>query len=145
MGVPGWLLKIVIGYLTERELIVSYKGEDSERKAMPGGGPQGTVLGMFLFLILINDAGYSKDNEDIGKKITTSMNKRTEMEAKHFKYVDDMTLVEAIKLKETLTSKPGEDWVRPVPFHSRFEHALPIQENKLQYQLSKLKEYTGGK
>ena len=26
MGVPGWLLRIVIGFLTERELIVRYNG-----------------------------------------------------------------------------------------------------------------------
>ena len=57
MGVPGWLLKIVIGFLTDREMILRYKGGQSERKSLPGGGPQGTLLGLFLFLILINAAG----------------------------------------------------------------------------------------
>ena len=28
MGVPGWLLKVVMGYLTERELIVNYKANN---------------------------------------------------------------------------------------------------------------------
>ena len=66
LGVPGWLLKIgwlAVGFLSERELILSYKGENSQSKSMPGGGPQGTVLGIFLFLVLINDAGFSKQNE----------------------------------------------------------------------------------
>ena len=58
MGVPGWLLRIVIGFLTKRELIVRYKGKNSGRKAMPGGTPQGTILGLFLFLIIVNSAGY---------------------------------------------------------------------------------------
>ena len=56
MGVPGWVLKIVIGFLTDRELLVRYKGKTSSRKSLPGGGPQGTRLGLFLFLILINAA-----------------------------------------------------------------------------------------
>ena len=46
MGVPGWLLKIVIGFLKERKLIVTHNGAASGTKDMPGGGPQGTVLGM---------------------------------------------------------------------------------------------------
>jgi hypothetical protein len=43
MGVPGWLLNIVVGFLVERELILSYRGAKSGSKDMPGGGPQGTV------------------------------------------------------------------------------------------------------
>ena len=58
MGVPGWLLRIVMGFLTERELIVRYRGKHSNRKWLPGGSPQGTRLGLFLFLIPINAAGY---------------------------------------------------------------------------------------
>ena len=57
MGVPGWLLSIIIGFLTNRELILRYKGGQSDRKRLPGGSPQGTRLGMFLFLIMINIAG----------------------------------------------------------------------------------------
>ena len=44
MGVPGWLLKVVIGLLEDRNLILTYKGEQSTKKRMPGGGPQGTIL-----------------------------------------------------------------------------------------------------
>ena len=49
MGVPGWLLKVVIGFLEKRELVVSYKAEQSGKKKMPGGGTQGTILGFFFF------------------------------------------------------------------------------------------------
>ena len=31
MGVPGWLLKGIIGFLEDRELIVTYKGEQSRK------------------------------------------------------------------------------------------------------------------
>ena len=51
LGVPGWLLQIVIGFLEDRTMEVHFKGEKSEKKKLPGGGPQGTILGMFLFLI----------------------------------------------------------------------------------------------
>jgi hypothetical protein len=49
--VPGWLRRIVIGFLENREIEVAYKGAKSRRMKMPVGGPQGTILGMFLFLI----------------------------------------------------------------------------------------------
>ena len=44
IGVPGWLLQIVVGFPTCRVLVVNYKGYKSENKNMPGVGPQGTVL-----------------------------------------------------------------------------------------------------
>ena len=36
MGVPGWLLRIIMGFLKDRELILRYKGSHSKRKALPG-------------------------------------------------------------------------------------------------------------
>ena len=56
LGVPGRLLDVIIGYLEDRTLIVAYKCARSESKQMPVGGAQGTLLGIFLFLILINGA-----------------------------------------------------------------------------------------
>ena len=76
MGVPGWLLNIIIGFLTQRELIVRYKGGSSTRKSMPGGGPQGTRLGLFLFLILINAACSGMLEKHVGKHITQKVNQR---------------------------------------------------------------------
>ena len=70
MGVPGWLLRIIIGFLSDRELILRYKGGQSERKRLPGGSPQGTKLGMFLFLIMINFAGFHfQDIMKLGKQL----------------------------------------------------------------------------
>ena len=56
MGVPSWLLKIVISFLKDRSMVVRYKGQTSSMKNLPGGGPQGALLGLFLFLVLINGA-----------------------------------------------------------------------------------------
>ena len=50
LGVPGWFLNIVKGFLEDRNLVVNYKGEQSQSEEMPRGGPQGTMLGMLFFL-----------------------------------------------------------------------------------------------
>ena len=68
LGVPGWLLQIVIGFLENRVMEVHFKGEQSEQKILPGGGPQGTILGMFLFLIFINGAGFKDNVKKTGEK-----------------------------------------------------------------------------
>ena len=52
LGDWAWLLRIVIGFLTERELIVAYKGEASDPKAMPGGDPEGLFLELFYSMCL---------------------------------------------------------------------------------------------
>ena len=74
MGVPGWRLKIVIAFLKDRRMIVRYKGKNSNIKSLPVGGPQGTLLGLLLFLVLINDLGFENQNLDIGELITSKKN-----------------------------------------------------------------------
>ena len=100
MGVPGWLLKIMVGFLTDREGDVIYKGETSERKKMPGSSPQGRVLGMFLCLVLINNAGFDEEDRNLGEQLTRPVNAKTNMRNLHLKYVDDLTIAEAMKLKK---------------------------------------------
>ena len=141
MGVPGWLLNIVIGFLTDRELIVRYKGGCSSRKALPGGGPQGTRLGLFLFLILINAAGYPHLEKHLGLKMTGSVNKRTPMPNTHMKYVDDMSLAQSLNLKNCLIPNPDPNPARPLAYHDRTHHLLPTDVCKLQEQLDNLEDY----
>ena len=72
METPSWLLKLVMAFLENRRMILEYKGCESEEETLPGGGPAGTKLGLFLFLVLIIKAGY-KPNE-INTKIAEHMN-----------------------------------------------------------------------
>ena len=103
LNVPGWLLQIVIGFLENREMEVSFKGEKSESKSLPGGGHHGTILGMFLFLILINAAGFKEKIKNTGEIMTQpKLSKRKPMERIHLKFIDDLTVAESINLKNKL-------------------------------------------
>ena len=141
MGTPGWLLKIVVGFLEERELIVTFNGAKSGTKEMPGGGPQGTVLGMFLFLILINKAGFEEQNWKMGEKLTAAAGKRDEISKMHAKYVDDLTAAQAIKLKTDLQKDDSRFWPKPAMRRERFEQVLPAMKNEIQEQLDDLCKY----
>ena len=141
MGVPGWLLKIVIGFLTDREMILRYKGSSSSRKSLPGGGPQGTLLGLFLFLILINAAGIEHLQKHLGDHITTKLSQRKPLHNTHLKYVDDMTMAEAINLKMSLMPNPDVLQPRPLAYLNRTQHILPQTEYKIHEQLNNLLRY----
>ena len=141
MGVPGWLLRIVMGFLTNRELIVRYRGGLSGGKALPGGGPQGTRLGLFLFLILVNAAGFPHLEKHLGMKMTQHMNKRTPIPNIHVKYVDDISLAQSINMKECVVTNPDPNPVLPLQYHDRTGHVLPTSQCALQVQLHNLAEY----
>ena len=74
LGVPAWLLKIVMAFLTNRSMIVRFKGARSTQKSLPGGGPQGTLLGLLLFLVLINDLGFEGQRNNAGELATSRRN-----------------------------------------------------------------------
>ena len=141
MGLSGWLLNIVMGFLTEREMVLSYKGARSENKSMPGGGPQGTILGMFLFIILINSAGFEGQNRSMGTVLTQPLKSRKPIPSIHLKFLDDMTIAEAVNLKQSLKHDEDRVWPKPPPFHSRSEHVLPPANSLVQTQLNDLTEY----
>ena len=94
-----------MAFLSDRRMIVRYQGKESTSKYVPGGGPQGTLLGLLLFLILINDLGFEDQENNAGELITRKNN----LEAAnviHLKFVDDLTLAESINLKENLEFVP---------------------------------------
>ena len=109
---------------------------------MPGGGPQGTILGFVLFLIQINYAGFPEEDREVGKSITAAINKRREIKTKHLKYVDDLTLAEALNLNTALVSDSDNYLEKPLTYHNRTEHILPPQESLLYKQVEELLNYT---
>ena len=141
MSVPGWLLNIVKGFLEDRILIVKYNGAYSESKRMPGGGPQGTILGLFLFLVQINEAGFAEQDKEIGKKITECVNKRKQLKTGHWKYVDDLTVAEALDLKKCLSCDNENKLEKPLTYHNRTKHVMPPENSKVQDQLNKISQY----
>ena len=41
MHTPAWLLNIIVSYLSDRSMILTYNNAQSSSKSLPGGGPQG--------------------------------------------------------------------------------------------------------
>ena len=140
MGVPGWLLKLVIAFLSDRKMLVRYKGQQSSIKSVPGGGPQGTLLALLLFLVLINDLGFEGQVNNAGDIITSKRNMKIANQI-HLKYVDDMTLAEAVDLPKQLVSVPASQRPQPDNYHARTGHSLPMTSSKVFQQLVKTKEY----
>ena len=130
MGVPAWLLKIVIAFLSNRKMRVRYKGKWSSIKSLPGGGPQGTLLGLLLFIVLINDVGFKGQTNNTGEIITSKRNMKT-LNQIHLKYVDDLTLAEAIDLPSNLMSVPESVRAMPDMYHARTGHVLPIEKSNV--------------
>ena len=60
MHTPGWLLKIVMSYLSNRAMHLTYNDSTSDLKMLPGGGPQGAYLGGLIFIIKYNGAFLSQ-------------------------------------------------------------------------------------
>ena len=140
LGLPGWLLRIVVAFLSEREMVVKYKGQTSGIKSLPGGGPQGTLLGLLLFIILINDLGYEGQINNTGEVITSRKNLKTVNEI-HLKYVDDLTYAESINLSDQLVPVPTDQRPLPDSFHARTGHMLTPVKSKLCKQITKTEEY----
>ena len=63
------------------------------------------------------------------------------MTPKHWKYVDDLTLAEALDLKVKLVIDPEKVWSEPLNYHNRTKQILPANQCKVQEQLHKLQVY----
>ena len=100
----------------------------------------GTILGMFLFIVFMNEIDFS-EKFYWGKKITTKLSKRLPIKNLHSKYIDDLTLTEAIDLKEDLKVK---NYSGPFPpnFHERTGHSLNTEKFNTQKNLNVLVQYS---
>ena len=94
---------------------------------------------LYLFLFLINDAGFPDQHNNVGDIITSRRNFLAANRL-HLKYVDDLSVVEAIPLKDNVQLAP-EDRPRPDPYHSRTGHELVSESSEVFKQIIKIKEY----
>ena len=120
-------------------MVLNHKDCTSREENLPGGGPQGTSLGLYLFFILINNAGYKPNqmNFNLGKQITQP--KRKPILRTQQKYVDDMTQCAAVNLKELVILNTNQ--ARPRSYHERSGHILLPQDNPIQAEVTKLVNY----
>ena len=139
MKVPGWLLLILISYLTDRKMNLKFRGVLSALRDLPGSSPQGTVLGVILFIIIFNGAAlrptiprpscpfFSKKNNDPAD-ITV-------------KFVDDLSVATRVNLDTDLVS----DLDRPEPhtFDERFKTKIMDDKNVLQEVIDDLTVFAG--
>ena len=139
MGTPGWLLKLVVAFLEDRKIILNHNGCTTNEESLPGGGPQGTKLGLFLFLILINNAGFKPEQmcSNIGEEMTKP--RRESVPRTQQKYIDDMTQCVAINLKKATV--PNQTSPQPWQYHERTGHVLRPEENPIQTEVIALAKY----
>ena len=71
--------------------------------------------------------------------MTQGLSKRTPISHFHMKYVDDMSLMTSIDLKQSLENNPN--LVRPTNFHDRTGHILPRNKCVISDQLNQLSKY----
>ena len=109
MKVPGWLMLILISYLTDRKMTMKFRGVLSALRHLPGSAPQGTVLGVILFTIYFNGAALRPSIPRPSGPILSK--RRNDPSAVEMKFVDDLSIAIKVNLKKDIIQDLG----RPKP------------------------------
>ena len=96
-------------------------------------------MGLLLFLVLINDVGFADQSNNVGDVITSRRNFIAANQL-HLKYVDDLSIAEAVTLKENVCPAP-DNRQRPDPYRSRTGHELIPGRSKVFKQIHDINEY----
>ena len=91
MGVPGWLLRIIAGFLEDRTMTMAFRQGRSESKSMPGGGPAGTTLSLLMFIVLVNSTANPGTKQQWGQLLSAPFRGRKSVDMLHGKFIDDVT------------------------------------------------------
>ena len=158
MQVPEWIQRLVVSYLEKRKMHVRFRDVTSKNREMPGGAPQGTLLGGILYILCINPIGFPAEllthpeiasilNEENWKKSLDTGNHLQPIQPSHpilsedmnsAKYMGDATIQEKVDLNTTLCS--NFDRSGPLPFHESSGKILPGVNSKLQKEIENIKK-----
>ena len=101
---------------------------------------QGTLLGLFLFLILINECGYEGQENNAGATLTTKRNMKV-VNKIHLKYVDDLALAEGINMEKQLNHIPVDLRPQPDTYRARTGHELRVETSRICDQMNQIQAY----
>ena len=122
IGVRPSVVSILVSYMTNRRMIVKYRGIQSNPKRLIGGGPQGTLLGGMEYIIS-NDCSEDDTCKD-----------------DRFKYYDDLNLLEFVVLVDKLEPYDFKNHVASdIGIDQNF---LPISQNDMQSKLDNVTYWT---
>jgi hypothetical protein len=124
-------------------MILRYKGVQSSRHFMPGGSPQGALLGVLLYLVYVSDIGMDLPNIpptvngiiDLPSVPFPPPAAVSDLEAR-LKFVDDLSLAECVRLDTQLC--PSNDHAGPRVYHDRNGLLLPPDQSVLQQRLDEM-------
>ena len=133
MHTPDWLLRILFSYLSDRSMFLSYNGATSSRKLLPGGTPQGAILGGLIFMVKFNGAF-------LRPPIPRLRLANPQSESTTVKFVDDGSIGVSINLK-TLLVPETQYRPKPLTYNERTGHILPQEYNLLQNYISDAESY----
>ena len=151
LNIPTCALRLIISYPSQRKMCVRFNGEESVEQDIPGGGPQGGLLTVILFDLQVNKAGAPcpippllapshagppPDPSFAGPLPPCHLKTRTLKK----KYVDDLSMLESIKLKTVLLK--ANPIIGPLNYHEQPGLYLPPEDSILQHQLADLLNFT---
>ena len=120
MKCPSWLLKKIFPYLSNRSMVATFDGSTARPQSLPAGGPQGTLLGVIIFIVKIN-----------GAFLRPPIPRNIKSECISVKYVDDATSASSVNLKKSL-KKDLIARPRPLNYNEQCELVLLIEKKELQ-------------
>ena len=151
LRVPQWLLRIILSYLQNRQMILRFRNCCSNPKCLPGGCPQGTLIGVILYILYINPIGYPGEvTLQVSDLIhnywehliplpnlkPTNLNLPSNINSA--KFMDDATIQEAIDLNTVLATKL--DRSGPLPWWESSGKLLPNMNTLLNSEIAKVKQ-----
>ena len=150
LKVPQWLLRLLMSYLQNRKMILRFRNCTSDPKDLPGGCPQGTLIGVILYILYINPIGfpgevtlqisdilveYWNHLDNILNLTPSTTTLPSTMNS--VKYMDDATIQEAVDLKTSLATKL--DRSGPLPWWESSGKQLPNANTFLQSEIESIK------